>query len=215
MKIMYLPDNMVISELRGDIRQEINKEKGIANDGGDFYTPFWGDAKRYVADEIDLHEQMQYRIHKNPRRENLYPKLATGFLTWWLDKRRWSNQSFEFLEKSIKGSVDFKELDASVRVGNLLSLKISDDSYKLIYPYFAKEPKLEDEAVRLGLWLMNEALPMYSIQDMRVLDVLRARSVSVSDVPLRGDEAEVFSAKFRYLLQRWENLKLEYPHYAA
>jgi len=204
LKIMYLPENKCKTELRGDIRFEINKENGLANGGGDFYAPFWSDAKRYVAGEINLNDQMQIRIGKNSGRTNLYPKLATGFLTWWLEKRRWSNQSFDFIENSIKGSVAFNKLDSKVRVENLLALKIGDDSHRLIYPYFAKEPSLSDEAARLALWLMQEAIPDYPIADMRILDIFRAKSFSVADFSLRGIERQIFEERYGYL-ERFNN----------
>jgi hypothetical protein len=41
---------------------------------------------------------------------------------------------------------------------------------------------------RLGLWLMSEALSDHAAEDMRILDLLRSNSNSISDYPLRGSE---------------------------
>ena len=215
LKLYSLNEKKTITALREDIRAEIRKENGLDSDGGDFYVPFWSDAKDHVAGKLDLSEKTKARIAKNPRCARLFPQLATGFLTWWLEKRRWSNLSFQFVAKSVKGHADFENIEARIRVGGLMSLKVGDDSFRLIYPYFCKDAALQDETARIGLWLMQEALGEHSIEDMRILDVMRAKSFAVRDYPLQGNEAELFEAHFQRLTKKWGDLRLEYPPFAA
>lgn len=215
LKLYSLDDKKTITALREDIRAEVRKEKGLDSDGGDFYVPFWSDAKDHVAGKLDLGEQTKVRVSDNPRRAHLYPRLATGFLTWWLEKRRWSNLDFQFVAKSVNGHVDFADLNAHIRVGGLMSLKVGDESFRLIYPYFCKDSALQPETARIGLWLMQKALGNYPVDDMRILDVMRAKSFAVLDCPLQGNEAELFAAHFHRLTQKWNDLRTEYPPFAA
>lgn len=48
LKILYLPQNRQVTALRGDIREEIAREVGDSGGGGDFYGPFWFDAKGHA-----------------------------------------------------------------------------------------------------------------------------------------------------------------------
>lgn len=51
---MYASDAQRTKLLRTDIRSGIKKANGTSTDtGGDFYGPFWADAKRHVAGELD------------------------------------------------------------------------------------------------------------------------------------------------------------------
>lgn len=215
LKLLCLDDKKVISALREDIRLEIKKESGEDMGGGDFYISFWRDAKDHVAGTLDLSTQTKLRIDKHKGRANLYPRLATGFMTWWLEKRRWSNLDFQFVDRSISGKADIKDIDALIRVGGMMSLKVSDGSYRLIYPFFCKDAALNDETARIGLWLMHNALKQYPISDMRILDVIRAKSFSVQDHPLQGNEAALFKAHFKHLKGKWDELRTEYPPFAA
>ncbi|MFC1674036.1 hypothetical protein ACFL12_07850 [Pseudomonadota bacterium] len=212
--LFYLPPNKLKTELRKDIYQENKKKEGGDGGGGDFHIPFWSDAKAHVAGTHDLSLLTQDRIEKNRRsRFRLYPLLRDGFLQWWNEKRRWSNQEFELLQGSVKGRHQLPELDATVKVENILALKIDDDTHRLIYPYFKEEPRLQPEGARIGLWLLNATMNDYHVEDMRILDVLRSQSFSTSEFPLQGNEEELFISKYSYILEMWEDLKKEYPGY--
>ena len=210
LQIFYLPKAARISSLRSDIRMEISKESGGASGGGDFYVPFWADVKAHVADQTNLNEQTQIRIDSNERRKRLYPQLADGFLTWWNEKRRWVNEPYEFLEDSVKAQYPVPSLNSVVKVENLLSVKIGDNTHRLIYPYFSEEPTLTKESARIGLWLLGEALPSYQIQDIRILDVLRGVSFSTNDNKLNGNEEETFLYRYESILLEWNKLREEY-----
>ena len=83
---------ILLSDIASDRRKEFRRKEGLKNDGGDFYSPFWFDAKRHVAGEIELREATKLRIEQNYRRKRLYPVLTDAFLRWWDEKRRWRNE---------------------------------------------------------------------------------------------------------------------------
>lgn len=92
-----------------------------------------------------------------------------------------------------------------MKVENLLSLKVGDDKYRYVYPYFSDRPALTPDAARLGLWLMSRALPDYSVEDLRILDVLRGEAYSVDKHPLTGNEEEMFTLNYRRILREWRS----------
>jgi len=209
LKIFYLPARERVAVLREDIRNEIQKERGEDTDGGDFYSPFWADAKNHVAGKVDLQAQVKSRIGSNKRRERLYPQLADGFLSWWNEKRRWRNEPFEFLPENVKVQFPIPKLRGVVKIENLLALKVGDQSNRIIYPYFSEKPKLPDEGGRIGLWLLGEALPNYRREDLRILDILRGTSFAAIDYPLQGNERDLFLSKYEGALKEWKKLRKE------
>lgn len=211
LQLFYLPPNKLESKLREDIRNEIKKSDGDQSGGGDFHSPFWSDAKRHAQGALDLPAQTEIRIASNRRaRHRLYPLLTAGFLQWWNEKRRWSNQKFKIIDNSVKGRYQAPNLDATVKIENILALRIDDNSYRLIYPYFSEKPRLQEEGARIGLWVLNSTLEKYQIEDMRILDVLRGQPFSISDHPLQGNEEDLFIMKYHYILERQAILREEY-----
>lgn len=218
LKLCQLEEKQLVSELRADIRQTISKEQGYSSGGGDFHVPFWADAKAFIASEEDLSELTKRRIEKNPSRKRLYPLMKQGFLDWWYEKRRWSNEQFEIIPFSVKGRIHFGDLDAVIKVENLMAVQIGEElkpNKRLIYPYFAESPVLDQEAAQLGLWIMSKTLEDFDIQDMRILDVLRGRSFSFQESSSDGNEEELLNSKYKYILDRWNSLRKEYPKSAA
>ncbi len=209
LKYFYLPDRARKARLRDDIRSQIRKESGYDAGGGDFHTPFWTDAKAHVEGRLDLRAQMKLRVESNKGRERLYPLLAEGFLGWWNEKRRWRNEDFEIIGESVFAQLAVPELGCSVKIENLVAVKIGDNTNRIIYPYFAEEPVLGNEAARLGLWAMSEALD-YQREDYRILDVLRGASFAPRDVPYAGNERALFLQKYNNLIKEWELLRKEY-----
>ncbi|MBE9069340.1 hypothetical protein IQ260_22100, partial [Leptolyngbya cf. ectocarpi LEGE 11479] len=192
LELFFLPENKLTTKLKTDVRGTVAKENGEESSGGDFYIPFWTDAKSHVAGETDLTIQTESRIDSNYRRKRLYPVLKNGFLRWWNHKRRWNNQPFQLFDQNPKSRHHINELNATVKVENTLAVKVGDDTNRIVYPYFSENPTLSEEAVRLALWMMKKAFPQYKLSDMRVLDVQRATSYSEIDVPLQGDEEDIF-----------------------
>lgn len=195
--------------LRSDIRSELKKASGIGGKGGDFYVPFWTDAKTHVAGEGDLGVMTEARIANNEGRDRLYELLKSGFLSWWDEKRRWKNVPFEFLPQSVKAQYAVPGL-GTVKVENLLALKVGDDSARIIYPYFSEDPALSPENARIGLWVLSQALTDYPLEDIRILDILRATSFGTNEYPLQGNEGDLFAARYGQALADWNELKKEY-----
>ena len=209
------PENRKITLLRGDIRSELKKRSGLSSKGGDFHGPFWSDAKNHASGEIDLSIATLDRIAKNEARGRLYPELTEGFLEWWHNKRRTRNEPISAFPYTVKKRYAIDELDAVVKVENLLSIMIGDpdsglQGKRLIYPYFSEEPVLDEKTARLGLWLLSEALPEYDSEDLRILDVMRARAFSLMEFPLTGIEENEFKKKYGMLIDEWEALSEQY-----
>ncbi|MFN4164417.1 MAG: hypothetical protein ACK4GK_07570 [Ferrovibrio sp.] len=209
LKILFLEPNARQSALRADIREEIAKESGLETSGGDFYGPFWADAKSHVFAVADLHELVATRINSNPRRRNLYPRLRDGFLLWWEQRRRWTNQPFQ-PGQLLKAQFPFPGLNAIIKIDNILSVRDGLGAEHVVYPYFAPIPILSDEAARLGLWLLTQALPDTQPNEIRILDVIRGQTFSLDRNPLRGDEEQEFRRRYSAVLRERARLKEEY-----
>ena len=97
-----------------------------------------------------------------------------------------------------------------VKVENLLALKVDGHFNRIIYPYFSEEPVLPPEGARLGLWLLKQALPKYSLEDFRMLDLLRSKSVGTVEFPFVGNEGDLFLQKYQTVSAEWKKLRKEY-----
>lgn len=181
-----------------------------ASGGSDFYVPFWSDAKNHTAGVSDLRVETDNRIEANHSRRRLYPELRDGFLDWWENRRRWTNQEIGHIPVHVKGRINFEELDATVKVENLLGLQIGPDEERLIYPYFFESPVINGHGARLSLWALSEAIPDHDPDYFRVLDISRGQSVGLGDYPLRGDEREEFELLYARVLREWQALFDDY-----
>jgi len=210
LQIAYAPTNLRTSLMRADIRSEIAKQGELGSGGGDFFAPFWSDAKSHAAQRCDLTLETARRVASNRGRSRLYPRLRDGFLTWWDDRRRWTNQELRSFETSAKGQLEFKDLGVVLKVENLLCVTVGENEHKLIYPYFSERPILTEEGARLGLWVMGRALPRWELADMRILDVMRGASYSVDRNPFDGREEVLLHDKIERLVVEWQHLWEEY-----
>jgi hypothetical protein len=209
LKILYLDPNRRISALRADIREDIARERGGGGSGGDFYGPFWRDAKDHVFGISDLHETTRIRIASNAGRANLYPRLRVGFLLWWDERRRWTNEPFRQAQ-ALKTRFPFPGLDATVKIDNILAVRDARDEDHFVYPYWFPLPSLPDEASRIGLWLLGRALPNVAPEEFRMLDVIRGQTFSIDRNPLAGDEADIFRRRYAAALHQSEALRREF-----
>lgn len=209
LKILFLPYNAQVSAIRADIRDDIAKESGEAGGGGDFYGPFWADAKAHVFGISDLQVTTDGRIAANSRRENLYPRLRDGFLLWWNERRRWTNRPF-IQGKPLKSRLIFNDLGATVKIDNILSVEDGNGDEHFIYPYFSIEPILNDESARLGLWVLGQSFQEIDIADIRILDVMRGRTFSIDRNPLLGNEEEEIKELYRKLFRMHAKIREEY-----
>jgi hypothetical protein len=207
LQLFYAKPNLQRRILLTDIRGELNKELDGESSGGDFHVPFWADAKDHVAGKLDLREQSKDRVAKNKTRKRLYPLLAKGFLSVWAEKIRWRNEKFEFHPKTAKGQLPLNELGATVKVENVLAVKLWDGTNRAVYPYFSEEPILPIEGVRLGLWVLQEALPEFGADELRIMDVLRGAYYRPADAPAQGNERDIFVQKYKNILEEWKKLR--------
>lgn len=209
LKIMFLNAAGRQSEIRKDIREELGKARGDESSGGDFYAPFWADAKLHVFGRADLRDMIEDRIARNRKRANLYPRLQDGFLLWWNERRRWTNEPFE-VGRQLKAQFPAPGLNAVVKVDNVLVVKDGGGAEHAIYPYFAPAPAISEDAARLGLWLLGKALPAVPAEEIRILDVIRGTTWSTDRTPLRGDEEPQFRRRYAELLDLRDRLRSEY-----
>lgn len=209
LRIMYAPEALRVSLLRSDIREEIAKADGVTAAGGDFYGPFWSDAKDHTTGRRELHAATEERIAANPRRANLYPQLRDGFLLWWNERRRWTNAPFVAIDAP-KGRLDFTALNSVVKIENFLAINDSNAEPHFVYPYFSLSPILNEEAARLALWAIREIGNVQDSSTVRVLDVIRGSTYSLERNPLIGDEGARFELRYRNLISQWNELWDEY-----
>jgi len=209
LQLMYAAPNLRTSKLREDIRNDIGRERGVTSGGPDFFSPFWRSAKDHVFNIEDLHAGVDRHIQANYRRARLYPQLRDGFLLWWNERRRWTNEPFRRAD-ALKGSYENPSLGILVRVGNIMAVRDGQNEDHFIYPYFSAAPVLPDEGARLGLWVMREAFPRIPEEELRLLDVIRGQNYSLERTPLQGDEQRIFEDRYRWLLAEWDRLRGEY-----
>jgi hypothetical protein len=210
LKIMFLDEGPRRSALRADIREDRARAADDGGEsGGDFYGPFWSDAKWHVFGMHDLHAATDGRIAGNGRRQNLYPQLRNGFLLWWNERRRWTNAPFA-PGRQLRTQFLFPGLDTVVKVDNILSARDDRGDEHYVYPYFSETPVLDEQAARLGLWLLGQALLDVPHEEIRILDVIRGEPFSIDRYPLAGNEEDDFRSRYATLLEEWEALRGEY-----
>lgn len=206
LRIGFSRPNRRRGALREIIRQDRARAAGPVDEGGDFYGAFWADAKAHVFGSRDLHEATTGRLADSRNRRRLYPLLRDGFLGWWNAYRRRTNEPFR-LGPYQRTRFEILVLAATVKVENILSIEDGLGGHHYIYPYFAEAPVLEDEAARLGLWLLSRALPEVPADRFRLLDVFRGRAFSTTQTPLQGDEEERFHRMYAGLIQERNTLR--------
>jgi hypothetical protein len=210
LRLCALAENKLIGELRDDLRNERNKLRGKKTGGGHFHYPWWDAAKDHALGLCDLPEQTKLLVEASGQRHRLYPVLTESFLRWLERLRRSTNQTLSWSEERVHTHYVVPGMELTVKVDNLLALKLGEDHHKLIYPYFCEEPVLSERWARVGLWLMRDALSKFDPVDMEILDVLRARSYSGGSVFLKGDEEAIFRTRYRDIFRIWEDLRPEY-----
>ena len=193
-------------EIYADIERE---DKSYDRQPMDYYGCFWADAKHSVLHGLNLKLATEDRILKNPLRKRLYPILEKGFSDWWRDELRGTNLLVSPEETSVHTRWALPNIGITLKFENFLALKVGHDQFRLIYPYFSEKPPLEDKWIRIGLWLLNEALPEFGIDSMRLLDVQRGKGYSNTSNPLIGTEETELRTKCASLLSLWQDLNME------
>lgn len=210
LKIFGADDRLRRRLIREDLYQERKKLEGSKGPGGDFYVPFWADAKAYVASGQDLHVATKVRIQELGQRAALYPRLRDGFLEWLELARRDTNRQLVPSERTVHAHHDFPELHLTLKVDNVMAMHAGSERVRLVYPYFCKEHELSERWGRVGLWLMKEAFPAVELEEMEIVDVMRGKSISGRRIQFRGDEEQLFKSRYATIHAEWEALKPRY-----
>lgn len=211
LKLMFLEPSELTTALRADIREERDREKGWVSGGGDFYGPFWRDAKEHVFGHADLGDLTKDRVEANDNRKGLYPILKDGFLLWWNDRRRWTNAPFEAIDTP-KARFKIANLDLTIKVDAVLAVQDGAGEDHYVYPYWFPKPALTPESARLALWILTQAFPHINSAEFRVLDVMRGLTFALDRTPLKGDEADTFSRHYARLVLLRQQLRDQYDH---
>lgn len=209
LKLAFSENSQRRSDLRTIIRSDIARDLGEDSGGGDFYSPFWSDAKQHVLGLSDLHLDTENRIQSNLRRGNLYPQLRDGFLLWWGERRRWTNAPFD-KGHNYFGQIRIPRLDMTIRVENLMSVTDAQGDEYVIYPYFFPNPLVSVPMARLGLWVLSEALGNVASPSVRLLDVIRGQTFSMDRNPLGGNEEEQLTELLAEVMAEHDLLRSEY-----
>jgi hypothetical protein len=143
----------------------------------------------------------------NKARERLYPVLRDGFLELWNEKMRWRNEPFEFFPESIKARKEIPELGAVIKIENTASVKLWDESSRIIYPYFYEEPALSYNGARLGFWVLWAALPEYNPSHFRIIDLQNRSYFRPSDIKFTGREEDEFLLQCKAVVDLWIRLQ--------
>ena len=197
LRFLASPGSSQRTLLRRDIREEREVREG---GGGDFYSPFWADAKNHAAGNSNLHETTEARVEANYRRRNLYPPLRDGFLQWWQDQtNRWGNQAHRLLEVSRRGAFDIAELGCHIKVHNILTFEVGT-AQRLVYPYWFHDPALGERYGRIALACLAQAFPDDDPRTFKVLDVERGQVYSGNELPVAADDFRLFVGEMTQLV---------------
>lgn len=210
LKIFGADDSLRRRLIREDLYRDRKKLEGFDGSGGDFYVPFWADAKSYVTNGQDLHIATKARIEDLRQRASLYPRLRDGFLEWLELSRRDTNQKLVPSEKTVHARHDFPEMQLTLKIDNVMALHVGNDRVRLVYPYFCKEHGLSERWGRVGIWLMKVTFPAFELDDMEIVDVMRGRSIAGRRGQLVGDEEQLFKGRYALIHDEWEALKPRY-----
>jgi hypothetical protein len=195
---------LLLKDIAKDRRKE---ETGASSRGGDFYGPFWADAKNHAAGLSDIVDQTRFRIDQNYRRDRLYKILRDSFLEMLRDKMRWTNEKFTFSPKNIHGKLLLDDINLTVKVENAADVHVYDGSRRIMYPYFSEEPAIELEISRIGFWILAKCLPEIDPRDFRLIDLHRRAYIRFGDVGFRGDEENQLRVRYTDLIAEWNALK--------
>ncbi|RYH00034.1 MAG: hypothetical protein EON58_01695 [Alphaproteobacteria bacterium] len=200
LKFMMLPERRRLSEIRKEIRQDMRRERYVeSSGGGDFYVAFWADARAHVFGTSDLTDSVRNRIALSAQRRNLYPRLRDGFLQWWNERRRWTNEPFQPGHR-LQGRMELADLGATVKVDAVLSVRDAQGVEHFVYPYFYPEPIVDEETARIGLWVLRRVLTAAPAEEIRILDIIRGQTFSIDRYPLQGNEEALFLSRYAALL---------------
>jgi hypothetical protein len=211
LRLFYASEGLRRKILLADIGSDARKEGGgRRSNGGDFYAPFWADARAHVTGAADLTRQTEIRIAADRGKTRLYPLLRDASLNIFEERLRWTNKPPVIRIENLNGRFEIAEIAATIKVQNVWLARVGGglgESSYLIYPYFSEAPSLPVEGARLGLWAMSQALSQQPLDYLRIVDLLRKAVFSTTSLPLTGDEGDIFLRRYQALILERERLK--------
>jgi hypothetical protein len=211
LELLQLPHARRLRAIERDARRSVYEEKygKGSSDGGDFYGPFWADAKRSVVDEVfDLAEATDERIASNKSRRRLYPILRTGFEAGWTTLRdsRPIASTLRLIPKlavTVKGS----EAEDHLRATSVLAVQDPDKILHITYPYFSKDQRLGQRHARLGLSILKQGFAPAKPRTVAILDVLRGKSFVAEDIGSDDSGKDELIDRYDAVMREWRAQK--------
>lgn len=197
LRFSYLPQKRLRHDMGRDIYNDRRKTEGKSKGGPDFFGAFWGDAKLHVEGKADLRDLVAYRIFRNARRDRLYKAMLSGFINWWDNERRWTNEPFQ-IRQSPTARLEVSQ-GITLKIENIMSVRDAADLDHYIYPYFSEHAEIDDEAARVGLATIYRALPDLPQSEIRIMDVIHGQVWSADRVVFGGDEEEILHRKCKFI----------------
>jgi hypothetical protein len=205
LQLLYAGQKQQQLLIRSEIRNDLMKIAGKQSAGGDFYAPFWSDVKDHALGKASLADLSKRRVEANARRERLYPVLTAGFLKWWTEQRRWTNEPFELI-RGPSALYNFNKF-LTIKIDNFLSIRDGRGIDRYIYPYFYELPPLKNEAARIALWIFKSSFPALNFDNFEILDVTRGRIFAPDRCYLEGDEKQILTERYEVLWRRYIELE--------
>lgn len=212
LELMQLPHARRLRMIERDARRAVYVEqfgKDADGGGGDFYGPFWADAKRSAVDDsFDLASATVERIASNKSRRRLYPVLLNGFESGWavLRQARISGGVITLVSNlavTLKGS----EGEDRLRATNALSVQEAGTHLHITYPYFSKDVGLGTRHARLGLAVLKQGFASAKPKTVAILDVLRGNLFVGDEVIEDSSAREQVVERYDAVMREWRAQK--------
>jgi hypothetical protein len=210
LELLQLPQPRRLKLIERDARKALYEERfGKLSDGGDFYGPFWADAKRSAVDRgFCLKSATDERISSNKSRRRLYPHLLEGFETGWTSLKASSfGEAALSLVMRLAVYVKGSEEEDHIRATNVLAVTESDRSLHITYPYFSKDVKLGMRHARLGLGVLRQGFATAQPKTVAILDVLHGSIYIDSGEDIGDPEHKELVDRYDAVMREWRAQK--------
>ncbi|WP_372053915.1 hypothetical protein P7L74_19820 [Tistrella mobilis] len=189
---------------------EFRRNSGTASGGGDYYSTIWSGIKKHISEEADLSIFISEKVVQNTKLGDSYKDLAQSFLEWWNEKRRWINRPYKLESNPPRGNFTVQKSDIQIKLKDTLLISLDKNEFRIIYPYFYKDPQISMLNIRLGLWAMHKCLPDFPLTSLRLLDLRRSQSYGSSDAPFEGNEEKIFEGELEKIRRDWKEARKRY-----
>jgi hypothetical protein len=210
LELLQLPHARRLKVIERDARKAVFADRfGKSSDGGDFYGPFWSDAKRSAVErEFSLAAATADRIARNKSRRRLYPQLLRGFEQGWRGLRtsRITAATLELVTRlsvTIKGSEEEDYIHAS----NVLAVKEPRGVLHIAYPYFSKDVGLGVRHAKVGVRVLRQGFARAKPESVAMLDVLRGNLFVGADGEVDTSARDELVDRYDAVMREWRAQK--------